>query len=39
MQLKTVFFFILVTLGDAVPPYGNQAPNGRFLFPERAKTD
>ena len=24
---------------DAVPPYGNQAPNGRFLFPERAKTD
>jgi len=24
---------------DAVPAYGNQAPNGRFLYPERAKTD
>jgi hypothetical protein len=24
---------------DAVPPYGNQAVNGRFLFPERAKLD
>jgi hypothetical protein len=24
---------------DAVPTYGNQAPNGRFLYPERAKTD
>jgi hypothetical protein len=24
---------------DAVPVYGNQAPNGRFLYPERAKTD
>jgi hypothetical protein len=24
---------------DAVPTYGNQAPNGRFLYPERAKID